>query len=37
MFPIAAAPWRYLASSRIQGVTHTLHEGFDFTGAWIQA
>jgi peptide/nickel transport system substrate-binding protein len=37
MFPVAAAPARYLASANVQGVGHTLHEGFTFTDAWIQA
>ncbi|MBV9322531.1 MAG: ABC transporter substrate-binding protein [Chloroflexi bacterium] len=36
MFPVAAAPARYLATSSIQGIGHTLHEGFTFTDAWIQ-
>jgi peptide/nickel transport system substrate-binding protein len=36
MFPVAAAPARYLATSSIQGIRHNLHEGFTFTDAWIQ-
>ncbi|MBV9892744.1 MAG: hypothetical protein JO020_01090, partial [Chloroflexi bacterium] len=36
MFPVAAAPARYLASASVQGVGHTLHEGFTFNEAWIQ-
>ncbi len=37
MFPIAAAPARYLATSHVQGVGHNLHEGFTFTDAWLQS
>ena len=36
MFPVAAAPARYLATANVQGVGHTLHEGFTFTDAWLQ-
>ena len=36
MFPVASAPARYLAMAGIQGVGHSLHEGFTFTDAWMQ-
>ena len=36
MFPVAAAPARYLATASIQGIGHNLHESFTYTDAWIQ-
>jgi hypothetical protein len=37
MFPIAAAPARYVAAAKVKGVTHTLHEAFSYTNAWMEA
>jgi peptide/nickel transport system substrate-binding protein len=37
MFPVAAAPARYVAAAKVKGVTHTLHEAFSYTNAWMDA